>query len=111
MHRGTIFFLHLKFMMFITLLFVILDCGKAKFQRSSKIRGGQRATPGSIPWQIMLWDKTQKRPFCGGSLLNARWGVTAAHCLRKFVSLLFSNAAFSLTTAVIAIAIAAATMQ
>lgn len=60
-----------------------VDCGKAKFAPRAKIIGGHRATPGSIPWQVLLWNKRTKKPFCGGSLLNARWGVTAAHCLSK----------------------------
>ena len=58
-------------------------CGKAKFSSRAKIIGGQRAAHGSIPWQILLFNNVTKAPFCGASLLNERWGVTAAHCLGK----------------------------
>jgi len=48
------------------------------------IINGQWATRGAWPWQIML---ISNRAFvCGGSLINNRWVVTAAHCL-AYVSL------------------------
>lgn len=42
--------------------------------------GGKDARPGSWPWQIgmfrdgIIFD-------CGGSLVNPKWIVTAAHCV------------------------------
>merc|ERR1712091_448055 len=32
---------------------------------------------GEIPWQVRLEN------FCGGSILNKRWIVTAAHCVDR----------------------------
>ena len=46
-----------------------------------KIVGGTDAQPGSWPWQVLLDFKAQVGPvWCGGSILNRFWIVTAAHC-------------------------------
>jgi len=43
-----------------------------------RIVGGQIANPNSWPWQIGL--KKYGSFFCGGSLINNQWILTAAHC-------------------------------
>ncbi|KAM8946619.1 chymotrypsinogen A-like [Pelodytes ibericus] len=45
----------------------------------ARIVNGEEAVPGSWPWQVSLQDRTGWH-FCGGSLLNQQWVVTAAHC-------------------------------
>ncbi|KAJ8006790.1 hypothetical protein DPEC_G00110870 [Dallia pectoralis] len=47
---------------------------------NTKIVGGQTATSGSWPWQVSL--QSSGRLFCGGSLINNQWVLTAAHCFR-----------------------------
>ena len=49
-----------------------------------KIVGGTEAKAGDDPWQVALLDgqKSSKNAhFCGGTRINARWVVTAAHCV------------------------------
>ncbi|NXJ85014.1 CTRL protease, partial [Trogon melanurus] len=46
---------------------------------SEKIVNGQSATLGSWPWQVSLQTRSGSH-FCGGSLINENWVVTAAHC-------------------------------
>ncbi len=49
-----------------------------------KIVGGRLARQGDDPWQVALIRSsavTDRRPFCGGTLLLAGWVVTAAHCV------------------------------
>ena len=46
-----------------------------------KIVGGCEPCPGQYPWVVGIWRSRGSRPFCGGSLLNDRWVLTAAHCL------------------------------
>lgn len=45
-----------------------------------KIVGGQKATPGEWPWQVMLLKGSF--PFCGGSIVSNQYVITAAHCVR-----------------------------
>jgi secreted trypsin-like serine protease len=55
--------------------------------KAPKIVGGTEADPGAYPWQVSLevsWIADPGRAhFCGGSIFNERWIVTAAHCLVK----------------------------
>ncbi|NXY92713.1 CTRL protease, partial [Alcedo cyanopectus] len=46
---------------------------------SERIINGQNAAPGSWPWQVSLQTRSGSH-FCGGSLINQYWVVTAAHC-------------------------------
>ncbi|OCT82166.1 chymotrypsin B [Xenopus laevis] len=45
----------------------------------ARIVNGEEAVPDSWPWQVSLQDSTGWH-FCGGSLINNEWVVTAAHC-------------------------------
>jgi secreted trypsin-like serine protease len=51
------------------------------------IIGGTAAVITDVPWQVALLRNGAVGPelydaqFCGGSLINARWVVTAAHCV------------------------------
>ncbi|XP_062997025.1 chymotrypsinogen A-like [Elgaria multicarinata webbii] len=45
----------------------------------TRIVNGENAVPGSWPWQVSLQEKSGWH-FCGGSLVNENWVVTAAHC-------------------------------
>ncbi|XP_043098417.1 transmembrane protease serine 9-like [Puntigrus tetrazona] len=52
-------------------------CGQAPL--NTRIVGGVDASEGSWPWQVSL--HASGRHFCGGSLINSEWVLTAAHCL------------------------------
>lgn len=46
----------------------------------TRIVGGQLQKQGGSPWQVLL-RRSNGYGFCGGTLINERWVVTAAHCL------------------------------
>ncbi|XP_069755622.1 chymotrypsinogen B-like [Narcine bancroftii] len=45
----------------------------------TRIVNGEEAIPGSWPWQVSLQTDSGWH-FCGGSLVNENWVITAAHC-------------------------------
>ncbi|KQK76865.1 chymotrypsin-like protease CTRL-1 [Amazona aestiva] len=61
----------------------VSGCGEPSISPSlhhtERIINGQNAVPGSWPWQVSLQNRFGSH-FCGGSLINENWVVTAAHC-------------------------------
>uniref|UniRef100_A0A672HK80 trypsin n=1 Tax=Salarias fasciatus TaxID=181472 RepID=A0A672HK80_SALFA len=53
----------------------------AAFPSHDKIVGGYECRPHSVPWQVSLNNGWH---YCGGTLINERWVVSAAHfgCLK-----------------------------
>jgi len=47
-----------------------------------RVVGGVEAVPHSWPWQVSLQVQYggDQFHFCGGSLINSQWVVSAAHC-------------------------------
>merc|ERR1719219_344032 len=60
------------------------DCKCGLAQRATRIVGGKETEVNEYPWQAGLVRKggSSHHLFCGGSLLNTRWVLTAAHCNR-----------------------------
>jgi secreted trypsin-like serine protease len=56
------------------------ECGKQKFQPAkTRIVGGTHAQPNSWPWQVRL---EADGGLCGGTLIDTRHVLTAAHCFQ-----------------------------
>uniref|UniRef100_A0A673I006 Tryptase-like n=1 Tax=Sinocyclocheilus rhinocerous TaxID=307959 RepID=A0A673I006_9TELE len=63
----------------LALLLCVQVCGQAPL--NTRIVGGVDASEGSWPWQVSLHSSNFGGHFCGGSLINSEWVLTAAHCL------------------------------
>ncbi|KAI5282593.1 Transmembrane Protease Serine 4 [Manis pentadactyla] len=57
-----------------------LACGQSR--KTPRVVGGEKASVESWPWQVSLQYAAQH--ICGGSILDARWILTAAPCFRKY---------------------------
>ncbi|XP_060723350.1 serine protease 27-like [Tachysurus vachellii] len=55
------------------------ECGRPPL--NTRIVGGQSSSDGAWPWQVSLQSPVYNGHFCGGSLINKDWVLTAAHCL------------------------------
>uniref|UniRef100_A0A8C3TLI3 Uncharacterized protein n=1 Tax=Catharus ustulatus TaxID=91951 RepID=A0A8C3TLI3_CATUS len=49
---------------------------------STRIAGGDDCLPGQCPWQAVLLDEKGEE-FCGGTILNENFILTAAHCINQ----------------------------
>ncbi|XP_043262953.1 chymotrypsin-2-like [Colletes gigas] len=64
--------------LFVTTILVLANAGPVP-----QIIDGIVAKPGEIPYQISLQLRNGSRHFCGGSILNKYYVITAAHCVES----------------------------
>lgn len=73
------------------LSFTNAECGIRTVSSESVgpyIINGQRAARGAWPWQVVVYTgiysfgQFERLTLCGGTLINDRWVLTAAHCIR-----------------------------
>ena len=61
-----------------------VDCGMRA--GDDRIVGGYDGKKGEFPWLVAIVEAQTRQPFCGGSIINDRFILTAAHCFKgKFM--------------------------
>lgn len=65
----------------------LLNLNKTEPERNRdnviRIVGGQECKRGECPWQALLFSDEENDGFCGGTILNEYYILTAAHCLHQ----------------------------
>ncbi|CAG2166871.1 unnamed protein product, partial [Oppiella nova] len=56
------------------------NCGTTIGGSDARTVGGSDARTGQFPWIVLI--ETNRVPFCGGTILNEKWIVSAAHCFK-----------------------------
>ena len=70
----------MKFFAFCLFALFFLSQSKMFDIKNSLIAGGTKATAGEIPYAVSFNIYTVTQSFCGGTLINKDWILTAAHC-------------------------------
>ncbi|CAK8694577.1 unnamed protein product [Clavelina lepadiformis] len=61
-------------------------CGS--FKLDSNIVGGTDSKPSEWPWMLLFRMGNKQSVnfvYCGGSLINSKWAITAAHCVTSWI--------------------------
>ncbi|XP_035788749.1 chymotrypsin-2-like [Anopheles albimanus] len=61
---------------------ILGEAQHAPIRHQNRVVGGQDADEASAPYQVSL-QLPDSGHFCGGSILNEHWILTAAHCLKE----------------------------
>ncbi|XP_076826308.1 trypsin-like isoform X2 [Brachyhypopomus gauderio] len=63
----------------VVFIFLVVAVAYSTADDDDKIIGGFECPPHSQPWQVYLTYDNGER-WCGASLINSRWALSAAHC-------------------------------
>ncbi len=85
-HARRLSFIAMLILLLATVVAVVSPAysqGEPPKPNAPRIVGGREAEPGEWPWQVALIDAggdPYSDQYCGGTLINPLWVVTAAHC-------------------------------